>query len=137
MAATKGRDFLLKISDGISPATFTTIGGLRTTSLTIGNETVDITTKDEAPFRILLGDTGIRTVSISADGVFEDGASAQSLEDEANNGTIQEYQIVDGNGDIYQGTFIATSYEKGGDYNTELTFSVTLESAGIVTLIRA
>ena len=50
MAAQKGSAMLMKVGNGGSPETFTTIGGLRSTSLTINNESVDVTNKDIANF---------------------------------------------------------------------------------------
>ena len=43
MAAQKGADLLMKIGDGGSPESFTTIGGMRSTSLSMNDEMVDIT----------------------------------------------------------------------------------------------
>jgi TP901-1 family phage major tail protein len=137
MAAQKGRSILLKIGDGSSPATFTSIAGLRSKTITLNNETVDITTSDEAPWRQLLGDTGIRSVSLSGSGVFEDDAAVNSIEDLAFNGNLEEFQIVFGNGDILQGVFQVTSFEYGGEHGSEQTYTVSLESGGIVTMSRA
>lgn len=137
MAAQKGRSILLKIGDGSSPATFTSIGGLRSKTITVNNESVDITTSDEAPWRQLLGDTGLRTVSFSGSGVFEDGAAINTIEDLALAGTLQEFQMQFGNGDIMQGVFQVTSFEYGGEHTAEQTYSVSFESAGIITMIRA
>ena len=46
MAVQKGSAVLMKIGNGGSPETFTTIGALRSTSITINSETIDITNKD-------------------------------------------------------------------------------------------
>ena len=46
MAAQKGRSLLMKIGDGASPEAFTTIGGMRSTSIAINDEMVDVTNKD-------------------------------------------------------------------------------------------
>lgn len=137
MAATKGRNVLIKISDGTSPATFTTIAGLRSKTITINNESVDITTADEAPWRELLGDTGLRSVSLSGSGVFQDDAAINSIEDLALDGTIQEFQIVFENGDFFQGNFQVTSFEYGAEHTAEQTVSMSLESASIITMSRA
>jgi TP901-1 family phage major tail protein len=137
MAAQRGRDILLKISDGASPGTFTSIAGLRSKTMTLNNETVDITTSDDAPWRQLLGDTGLRSVSLSGSGVFEDDAAVNSCEELALNGNLQEFQIVFGNGDLFQGLFQVTSFEYGGEHTAEQTYSISLESGGVVTLNRA
>ena len=40
MAAQKGSALLMKIGDGASPEAFTTIGGMRSTSMTLNDEMV-------------------------------------------------------------------------------------------------
>ena len=45
MAAQKGKDVLMKINT--SGSTYVTIGGLRSTSITLNDEAVDITNKDK------------------------------------------------------------------------------------------
>ena len=54
MAVEKGRAFLLKIGDGGGPETFDVVGGMRSTSLRINNETVDVTNKTSGGWRELL-----------------------------------------------------------------------------------
>ena len=41
MAAQKGSALLMKIGDGASPEVFTTIGGMRSTSISMNDEVVD------------------------------------------------------------------------------------------------
>lgn len=137
MAAQKGRNILIKISDGTSPGTFTTVGGMRSKTLTINNEQVDVTTDDEAPWRHLLADAGLRSISLSGSGVFKDDSAYNDVEDLAMNANLQEFQLVMGNGDYFQGLFQVASLEYAGEHNGEQTYSMTLESAGIVVLNRA
>ena len=137
MAAQKGREMLIKIGDGSSPANFTTVGGIRSRTVTINNDTVDITDSDNAPWRQLLGDVGLRSVSISGSGVYKDGDAINNVEDLSFSGALEEFQIVFGNGDIIQGIFAVSSFEYGGEHVSEQTFSISLESGGIATLIRA
>lgn len=137
MAAAKGRNILLKVSDGTSPDTFTTIGGIRSRTITINNETVDITTSDEAPWRTLMGNAGIRSVSISGSGVFKDGADVNRVEDLALNGNLEDFQAVFENLDYFQGAFAVTRFEYAGEHNGEQTFSIALESAGVLNFTRA
>ncbi len=135
MAAQKGRSILLKLSDGTSPGAFTTIGGIRSKTVTINNETVDITTDTSAPWRALLGDAGLRTVSVSGSGVFENDATIILVENLALLGTLEEFQMVFPNGVTLQGVFQVASFEHGGEHTAEQTYSITLESAGIVAKV--
>jgi TP901-1 family phage major tail protein len=139
MAAQKGSSFLLKDNSGGSAVV---IGGLRSTSMTINGEMVDITAKDSATFtgssghdigRALGSNMGIRSMSVSASGVFTDSAGENNLRGAAFTGSSVNYDLVFGDGSTVKGAFIITSYERAGEYNGEETFSVTLESNGTMT----
>ncbi len=135
--AQKGRNLLLKLSDNTSPGVFTTIGGIRSRTITINNETVDITDSDNAPWRILLEDAGLRSVSLSGSGIFKDEANQNTLRDMAMQGTIRDFQIVFESGDMFQGLFQLSSFEYSGEHNAQVDFSVSIESAGETVFIPA
>ena len=46
MAKQQGRTLLLKIGDGAGSEAFTTIAGLKSKSITINNNAIDVTTLD-------------------------------------------------------------------------------------------
>ena len=142
MAVQKGSSFLLKDNSTGTPAT---IGGLRSTSMSINGEMVDVTTKDSNAFvtsgndkaRDLLQGGGIRSMSISASGVFTDSSTENILRGFAFDGAIQNYDLVFGDGSKIAGAFLITSYERAGEYNGEETYSVTLESHNTITYTNA
>jgi len=143
MAVQKGSSFLLKDNSGGSAVT---IGGLRSTSMTINGEMVDVTNKDSSTFsgssghdigRVLGGNMGIRSMSISASGVFTDSAGENNLRGAAFTGSIVNYDLVFGDGSDVKGAFQITSYERAGEFNGEETYSVTLESSGTITYTNA
>ena len=142
MAVQKGSSFLLKDNSTGTPAT---IGGLRSTSMSINGEMVDVTTKDSNSFvtsgndkaRDLLQGGGIRSMSISASGVFTDSSTENILRGFAFDGAIQNYDLVFGDGSKIAGAFLITSYERAGEYNGEETYSVTLESHNTITYTNA
>lgn len=136
MAASKGRLMLIKIGDGASPEVFTSVAGLRSKTMTLNNETVDITTSDDAPWRQLLADTGLRSASLSGSGVFQDDTAANTIEDLALSGNLVNMQIAFENGDVLDGAFQVTSFEYGGEHTAEETFSMSLESSGTITMTR-
>ena len=70
MTAQKGSAFLLKISDGATPAVYRTVAGLRTTQLSIAGDPVVVTSKESGGWRELLSGAGVRSVSVSAAGIF-------------------------------------------------------------------
>ena len=130
MAAGKGSSFLLKDNSTGTPAT---VGGLRSTSMTINGEAVDITTKDSNAFissgndkaRDLLQGGGVRSMSISASGVFTDSSTENILRGFAFDGAIQNYDLVFSDGSKISGAFLITSYERAGEFNGEETYSLT------------
>ena len=79
MAAQKGSAMLLKIGNGGSPETFTTVGGLRSTSITQNDEAVDVTTKDSSAKRQLLAQAGVQSLTVSGSGVLTDAASEATM----------------------------------------------------------
>jgi len=46
MSEQKGKDLLVKIGDGATPESFTTIAGLRATTLAFNAQSIDITSND-------------------------------------------------------------------------------------------
>lgn len=137
MAAMKGRTFLVKLGDGATSETFTTIAGGRTDSLTVNNEPVDVTSKTNAPWRTLLADAGLRSVTVNGSGVFEDSQSEADFRTAVLAGTIDNYEIVFDNGDKYSGAFLAASLTEGGDYTDGQTFEFSIESSGTITFTAA
>ena len=142
MAAQKGSNFLLKENSTGTPAT---VGGMRSTSMSINGEMVDITTKDSNAFvssgndkaRDILQGGGIRSMSISASGVFTDSSTENLVRGFAFDGAIQNYDLIFGDGSKVAGAFLITSYERAGEYNGEETFSVSLESHNTITYTNA
>ena len=142
MAAGKGSSFLLKENSTGTPAT---VGGLRSTSMTINGEAVDITTKDSNAFissgndkaRDLLQGGGVRSMSLTASGVFTDSSTENLVRGFAFDGAIQNYDLVFSDGSKISGAFLITSYERAGEFNGEETYSLTLESSNTITYTNA
>ena len=77
MAAQKGSAMLLKIET--STDTYATVGGLRSTSITMNDEAVDVTNKDSLGARTLLAGGGTQSLSVSGSGVFTDNLQEQAV----------------------------------------------------------
>jgi TP901-1 family phage major tail protein len=146
MAAQKGLDVLMKID--IS-GTKTTIGGLRSTSITLNDESVDITNKDSLGTRTLLAGAGVNSLSVSGSGVFTDSAAEvavrtafaaqQNTSDgsSAQTAAFESFEFIIPNLGTYTGAFQITSLEYAGEYNGEATYSMSFESAGYITFAAA
>src|SRR5689334_25128488 len=92
MTAQKGKDLLIKISDGTG---YTTVAGLRTRRLAFNSEAVDVTHAESANrWRELLDGAGIKRASVSSRGLFKDASTDALVRQTFFDGTIVNYQIV-------------------------------------------
>lgn len=132
MTAQKGSLLLLKVGDGEVSESFATVGGMRTTRFVLNNQLVDATHKESGAWRALLDGAGIRSITISGNGIFTDAASEETMRGLAFANSVNNYQLSFGNGDVLEGAFQITSYERAGEYDGEENYAVTLESAGEV-----
>ncbi|WP_137754418.1 phage major tail protein, TP901-1 family [Sphingopyxis sp. L1A2A] len=132
MAIENGSAFLLKVGDGAAPPTYQTVAGLRTTQLSVNGEAVNVTTKDSGGWRALLSGAGVRSVSVSAAGIFTGSAAEVRVRGHALAGTIDDYELRFESGERMRGRFLVTRLDYAGDYNGERNYTLNLESSGAV-----
>lgn len=132
MSAQKGKDMLLKIDeDGLG--TFVTVAGLRAKTISFNAETVDITNADsQNQWRELLA-CGVKTARVSGSGIFKDQNSDEIVRSHFFNSTIRNWQMTIPDFGILEGLFQISGFEYAGGHNNELSFELTLDSAGPVT----
>ena len=133
MTAQKGSAFLLKISNGASPATYQTVAGLRTTQMSISGDPVVITSKQSGGWREMLSGAGVRSVSVSAAGIFLGSAAEAQVRANAMNGTLDDYELSFEDGEKLRGRFLVQKLDYSGDFNGERNYTLQLESSGAVT----
>lgn len=132
MAAQKGKDLLLKISDGAGG--FMTVAGLRTKRLALNADTVDATDAESVGrWRELLAGAGVKRASVSGAGIFKDQASDALLRQVFFDGLIRDWQIVVPDFGVISGTFQIVNLDYRGEHASEATFDITLESAGVLS----
>lgn len=133
MAAQRGSDLLLKIDQSGSGA-FVTVAGLRTRTLAFNTATVDTTSSDSAGlWRELLAGAGVRNARITGNGIFTTTTADATVRDTYLNGQIRNWQIVIPGFGTVQGPFQIGALTYAGQYNAEVTFDITMESAGALT----
>jgi TP901-1 family phage major tail protein len=138
--ALPGRNFLLKLGNGTTPETYTTITGMRATDITINGNPVDITNKSSQGWQELLPNAGVKSCDITASGIYDTNSSgglttlAQAALD---GGTILPMEVVSGAGDKFVGYWAVQSFKRTGPYNEAETFDVTLKSHGYVQHVAA
>ena len=137
MAAQKGKDVLLKIGDGANPENFTTVGGLRTKTLSLNTQTVDATHSESAGWRDLIAGAGVRSASVSGAGVFVDDAAAEAARAAFFGGAIQNWRLVLPDFGEIEGPFQISNIDFSGAYDGAATMSIALESVGALTFTAA
>lgn len=129
MAAQKGKDLLLKIDDGTGA--FVTVAGLRTHRLALNADTVDITHMESAGrWRELLEGAGVKRASVAGAGVFKDVNSDAIARQVFFDGTVRAWQVIVPSFGIISGLFQISSLDYRGEHAGEVTFELSLESAG-------
>ena len=133
MAAQKGRDLLLKI-DSTGTGVYITVAGLRTNTLTFNSETVDASSQDSiGAWKELLAGAGLKSAQIKGQGIFKNAASDAAIRGYFFNGTIVNWQVVVPAMGTLTGPFQITSLDFSGKFDGEMTFDVSLVSAGLLT----
>ncbi|WP_375411230.1 phage major tail protein, TP901-1 family [uncultured Bradyrhizobium sp.] len=131
MGAQKGRDLLVKIDSG---AGFVTVAGLRSRKIAFNAELVDITHAESADhWRELLAGAGVRRASISGRGLFKDASSDALVRQSFFDGAVNNAQVIVPDFGVIEGLFQISSLEFAGEHNGEVTFDLSLESAGALT----
>jgi TP901-1 family phage major tail protein len=128
MAADTGRNFLLKMGTGTAAVT---VAAMRTTSFSVNGETVDVSTKDSAGFRDLLGSAGLSSLQIQAAGVLSGSTTSNVFAARAKAKSIDPYTLLwDGTAGTLSGNFQCPSFGANGEYNGAQEYNLTLESSG-------
>jgi len=131
MSAQKGKDLLLKIHDGTA---YATVAGLRSRTLAFNAQTVDVTHSDSAGrWRELLAGAGVKRASVSGSGVFKDAASDAQVRQLFFDGVLADCQVLVPDFGTISGPFQITALEIAAEHDREVTFDLTLESAGEIT----
>jgi len=129
MAAQKGKDLLLKIDNGAGG--FVTVAGLRTRRIALNADTVDVTdAESNGRWRELLGGAGVRRASVSGTGIFKDQTSDLLLRQVFFDGLLRDWQIVIPGLGVLTGPFQISNLDYRGEHAAEVTFDISLDSAG-------
>lgn len=137
MAARSGALMLIKVGDGAPSETFTTVGGIRNTSMILNNHPIQSNHMASGIWRESLENSGMQSLTISGDGMFTETDAEELIRGYAFAGGINNYRLIFANGDYITGAFVVSHYARGGDYEAEERYAITLESAGEITFTAA
>ena len=133
MAGQIGSAVLIKV-DSTGGGVFVTVGGMRSKSISLNAETVDISDSDSTnKWRELLAGAGLKSATITGSGVFKDSAGEEDVRGYFFAQTIVDYQFIVPDFGTIEGNFQCSSIDYAGEHNGEATFSMTFESAGELT----
>ncbi len=122
---------------GTLEETFDTVAGSRTLTMSQGAEAIEITNHDSAQFKEILDRSGIRSMTLSVEGVFKDDLTMLLVETVLMAQTLRNWRVYFNDTDYVLCLYKITSLEKAGDYNNEQTWSISLESSGEYSTVRA
>ena len=132
MAGQKGRDILLKISNGAGG--WVTLAGIRASRIQLSAALVDATSADSPEaWRELLAGAGAKTAKVTGRGVFKDAASDARMRTVFFAGEAPDWQFILPDFGTLEGAFQVSELSWSGEHDGEAEFAVTLESAGQVT----
>ena len=135
MAAQKGKDLLLKLQPA-GQSFPVTVAGMRSRRLSFNAESVDTTDSQSAGrWRELLDGAGVKRAAVSGSGIFKDAASDALIRATFFNGTIETWSLVIPDFGTVTGAFQIVSLEYAGEHNGEVTFEMSLESAGAIAFV--
>lgn len=109
------------------------IVGARTDSVTINNEPLDITDKDDSGWRTMLADAGVRTVSCEIEGVLKDDVLLADSVGNASTALLKECVVTISGIGTLTGDFFLNSIQIGAEQADVVTFTATLESGESMT----
>jgi TP901-1 family phage major tail protein len=133
MTAQRGRDLLLKI-DSTGTGAYITVAGLRANTLSFNSEVVDASAQDSAgAWKELLAGAGLKSAQIKGQGIFKNAASDATIRGYFFNGTIVNWQIVIPSFGTVTGPFQIAALDFSGKHDGEVTFDVSLVSAGLLS----
>jgi len=112
---------------------YRTIAALKSNSLSLNNEQVDVSDKDDGQWRELLGGCGLSSMELSGSGSFTNAASHKQMMADYTSRYVGLFRVISGAGDIFSGNFLCSTLERSGELNQAEQFTIGLASAGAIT----
>jgi predicted secreted protein len=130
-----GTDLLLKLTDGSSIATSTTIGHSTSCTLTLSNDLPEATTKDSNGFQEVIA--GVKSGEISFEGLiaYDDNANPVDFADIliARTAVSWEFGTAETGDAVYSGSGFLSSVEMSAEMESPATYSGSITVNGAIT----
>ncbi len=129
-AGTKnGTSIFVAIEDSPGAGTYTQVGGQTTHTLTLNNNPIDITTKDDNSFRTLMDAEGLQSADLTLELTFNSDTAYAQLRALAGTKAITKFRIAIGAAN-FDANYMIGSWAETAPDNDKLTNSVSLVSSG-------
>jgi|TARA_R110000868_G_scaffold276708_4_gene536436 TP901-1 family phage major tail protein len=112
----------------------TTLAGVRSRSVSISNDYVDVTNDDDAGWRALLADPSVRSVEVTISGITSDEILLAEVMKANITGEVLQADLpstLASPGNL-SGTYVVSSFEQNGDHDGAVEFSATFMSTGAI-----
>jgi predicted secreted protein len=129
-----GTDLLLKLTDGTTIASSTTIGHSTSCTLTLSNDLPEATTKDSNGFQEVIA--GVKSGEISFEGLiaYDDDANPVDFADILIARRAVSWEFGTANSDpIYSGSGFLSSVEMSAEMESPATYSGSITVNGAIT----
>ena len=114
---------------------YKTIGGLRTSTASLAADAIDISNHGSNQWKELKAGAGMRSMSISGAGVYNNATNYRSMESSMLQNALVALAFLDlDGGRIYSASFKINSLEASGEYDGEASFSMSADSSGSVSV---
>lgn len=107
--------------------------GARTDSVTLNNEPIDATDKDDLGWRTLIADVATRTVSCEVEGVLKN-ATLLGISVGTTSALIEACEVEIEGIATFTGDFYLQNISLGAEQADAVTFTATLENSGVTTV---
>lgn len=130
MAAAIGRKLIVKRDGQV-------IAGLRSRTMTLNGEPVDVTTDDNDGAQTLLPEAGQVSFNISFSGVMKDDTLLEAHQAMGAAAVFEDLEIEFPSGATLTGSFFFSSLTVTGEYNDAITIEGEFQSSGLTTFTPA
>jgi TP901-1 family phage major tail protein len=126
---TKDLNVLLKVTHR-SPD-FSTVAGMKLRALALNAARIDLGDGASATrWLALLRESGLRRAGLSGEGIFKNQAADATIREMFFAGTIADWQVIVPDFGTIEGPFQIVALEFSADHAGEVTFDMSIESAG-------
>lgn len=140
MAGFAGYLLKIEVGDGAATETFAVLAGIRSKTVTDSNAAIDTTHDGSVDANGVVHQSntpGVKTHSISGEGILLSTTAFDTLQDDAEKQTLKNYRISYPNGAKRVGEYFVSEFSLAGSFDGEATYNIALSPTGPTTFTAA